>query len=165
MRQHTRGFTVHAVSFISLAIISAACAPPDTTTEAETAPAVDTAAEEAAIMALEREWSSRFGAGDVEWIVDIHAAEAVQLPPDAPLVAGTEAMRAAWEGMAATLEASWEPTFARVSPDGNMAYDYGTASLTLPDGSVQSMKYLVVWIREDGEWKVAADMFNANEAY
>jgi ketosteroid isomerase-like protein len=46
-----------------------------------------------------------------------------------------------------------------------MAYDYGTASMTFPDGAVQSMKYLVVWVREDGEWKVAADMFNANEAY
>jgi hypothetical protein len=93
--------------------------------------------------------------------------DAVQLPPDAPPVAGTEALPAVWDFMANTegLEVSWEPTFARVSPDGNMAYDYGTASMTLPDGAVQSMKYLVVWVREDGEWKVAADMFNANEAY
>ena len=62
------------------------------------------------------------------------------------------------------LEVSWESTAAFVSPDGNMAYDYGTTSMTLPDGSVEPGKYLVVWVKADGEWKVAADMFNANVA-
>jgi ketosteroid isomerase-like protein len=129
-------------------------------------PAVDTAAEAQAIMALEREWSSRFGEGDIDYIMSIHAANPVQLPPGAELVAGAEALRAAWQGMIDTegLTASWEPTEAHVSTSGDMAYDIGTAMLTTPDGTVQAMKYMVVWVREDGEWKVAADMFNANEA-
>jgi hypothetical protein len=41
-----------------------------------------------------------------------------------------------------------------------MAYDYGTATTKFADGSVLEGQYLVVWIREGGEWKVAADMFN-----
>lgn len=166
MRQEGRT-SLRTVSLVTLAFISAACTPSETDPEADTGPTIDTAAEEAAIMALEREWSDRVAADDVDWIMGIHSADAVQLPPNAPLVAGTEALRAVWDFMANTegLEVSWEPTTARVSPDGNMAYDYGTASMTLPDGTVQSMKYLVVWVREDGEWKVAADMFNANEAY
>lgn len=127
--------------------------------------AVDTAAEERAIMALESEWSERAAADDVGWIMGIHAEDAVQLPPQAPLVSGSEDLRAAWEGMTGTegLEVSWTSTFARVAPSGDMAYDYGMATLTTPDGVTHPMKYLVVWVRVDGEWKVAADMFNANE--
>ena len=127
-------------------------------------PAVDTAAEAQAIMVLERAWSSKFGEGDIDWIMSLHSASAVQMPPEAELVVGTEALRAAWQGMIDTegLTASWEPTEAHVSSSGDMAYDFGTATLTTPDGEAHPMKYLVVWVREDGEWKVAADMFNAN---
>jgi ketosteroid isomerase-like protein len=127
--------------------------------------AVDTSAEESAIMTLESEWSDRFGADDVDWIVALHAEGAVQLPPQAPLVSGSEALRAAWAGMAGAegLEISWSSTMAKVAPSGDMAYDYGTATMTTPDGVAHPMKYLVVWVRVDGEWKVAADMFNANE--
>jgi ketosteroid isomerase-like protein len=130
------------------------------------APAIDAAAEADVIMELEREWSRKFTEGDVDWIIDLHAADARQLPPGADWIVGADALRAAWEGMSNTegLEISWEPTGAHVSPDGGMAYDYGTVSMTTADGKTTSMKYLVVWTRVGDEWKVAADMFNANEA-
>jgi uncharacterized protein (TIGR02246 family) len=146
-------------------VFAMACTPP-AEEPAPAEPVVDIAAEEAAIMELEREWSAMFGARDVDAILNLHAADAVQLPPGMEPVIGQEALRAAWEGFA-TLEGfdvSWEPTAAHVSPDGNMAYDYGTSSMTLPDGTVQNGKYLVVWVKVDGEWKVAADMFNSNVA-
>ncbi len=127
---------------------------------------VDTAAEADAIMALEREWSQKFGEGDIEWIMDLHVAEAVQFPPGGEPVVGSEAMRAAWQGMIDTegLAIAWTPTAAYVSSSGDMAYDYGSATMTTPDGNTQAMKYLVVWTRQDGQWKVAFDMFNANQA-
>lgn len=127
---------------------------------------VDPAAEANAIMELETEWSDRFGADDVDWIVELHAADAVQLPPGAPIVEGREALREAWQSMADTegLDISWGSTKAVVSPDGQMAYDYGPATLTTPDGETHDMKYLVVWVKEGGQWKIAADMFNADES-
>ena len=129
------------------------------------APAVDTAAEAAKIMALESEWSDRFGQGDIDYIVDLHASNGIQMPPNAESVVGSEALRAAWQGMYDTegLSVSWESSAAFVSASGDMAWDYGKASMTSPDGKTTPMKYLVVWTREGGEWKVAADMFNANE--
>ena len=149
---------------LALTVTILACTPPaDETAPAE--PAVDVAAEAAAIMQLEGDWSAMFGAGDVDAIMNLHAADAVQLPPGGEAVVGHAALRAAWEGMAAVegLEVTWEPTAAFVSPDGNMAYDYGTSLMTTPDGTVPG-KYLVVWVKVDGEWKVAADMFNSNVA-
>lgn len=155
-----------AISTIAMTamIIAAACAPPaEETPPAE--PAVDVAAEAAAIMQLERDWSAMFGAGDVDAIMNLHAADAVQFPDGMEAVVGQEALRASWEAFAAMedLNISWEPTAAFVSPDGNMAYDYGTSLMETPDGAVPG-KYLVVWVKVDGEWKVAADMFNSNVA-
>ena len=133
-------------------------------TEYEGGPAVDTAAEAETIMSLEREWSTKFGEGDLDYIVNLHATDAIQLPPNADPIVGAAALRAAWEGMINTdgLTVTWEPTAAFVSASGDMAWDYGTASLTTPDGVTAPMKYMVVWVRRDGEWKVAADMFNAS---
>ena len=127
-------------------------------------PAVDVEAEAAAIMDLERTWSANLADGDLEGIMSIHASDAIQFPAGAPAVFGAEALRAAWEGMINTegLQVSWEPTEAIVSPSGDMAYDYGSATMITPDGVATPMKYLVIWVRENGEWKVAADMFNAN---
>ncbi|MEE8474418.1 MAG: DUF4440 domain-containing protein [Myxococcota bacterium] len=127
---------------------------------AESAVSVDDAG---AIMALEREWSDRFGAKDVDWIVGLHWEDARQLPPGAPPVVGSEAIRAAWQAMADTegLTLKWEPTFAKVS--GDLAYDVGKGVLTTADGTATPVKYLVVWERRDGRWKIAVDMFSPNE--
>ena len=116
-----------------------------------------------AIMALEREWSDRFQAKDVDWIVDHHWGDSRQFPPGAPAVVGIEAIRTAWQTMADTegLTLEWEPTFAKMS--GDIAYDVGRGVLTTPDGKAQPVKYLVVWEQRDGQWKIAVDMFSPDE--
>ena len=120
--------------------------------------------EEDSILALEREWLNRFQQGDVDWIVAAHTPDAQQFPPNAPPVVGVDALRAAWQGMAdpQAPALSWQPTQAFVSKSGDMAWDYGTAKLKSPDGEPQHMKYVVIWHRIDGKWKIAMDMFNSN---
>jgi len=116
-----------------------------------------------AIMALEREWSDRFQAKDIDWIVELHWDDARQLPPGAPAVVGTEALREAWQNMADTegLTLKWEPTLANVS--GDLAYDLGKGALTTPDGVTRPVKYVVIWERRGGQWKVLVDMFSPDE--
>lgn len=116
------------------------------------------------IIRLEHEWVRKLKAKDVDWIVGLFAKEGRQFPPDADEVVGTQALRKAWESMAGTegFEVSWDPVEAHVCDSGEMAYDFGTASIRTPDGQTQSGKYVVVWKREGDEWKVAVDMFNMN---
>ncbi len=124
-------------------------------------PAPDGSAE--TIMALEREWSKRFQAKDVDWIAELHWGDARQLPFGAPAVVGAEAIRAAWQTMADTvgLMLEWEPAFADVS--GGLAYDVGKGVFTTPDGITRPAKYVVVWERREGQWKVLVDIFNLDE--
>ena len=82
------------------------------------------------------------------------------MPGSAPIV-GVENVRIATQAMLDTDdEVSWESDFAFVAPSGDMAYDYGTATTKRADGTSVEGYYLVVWVRENGNWKVAADMFN-----
>jgi ketosteroid isomerase-like protein len=165
---HTRFSLSAMLCLLAIGVVGCNQADYDTAqaTAQEAEPMIDQAAEAAAIKALETEWSDRFGAADVDGIMAMHAQNVVQLPPGSPALVGQEAVRASWEGMANTegLSASWESTAAYVAPSGEMAFDYGIANVTLPDGTSEVSNYLVVWVREDGEWKVAADMWNPAEA-
>lgn len=165
------------LSHLALAtvILAVACSPQDEqrveaaaeTAAEETQEAVETAATEAkqAIMELERTWSQKVAEKDTAWIAARHAANARTMPPNAEPVVGRDAIAAWWGDMVGTegLEISWEPAEAHVSGSGDMAYDVGTYEMTLPDGSTDSGKYLVVWVKEGGEWKIAADMFSSNQ--
>jgi ketosteroid isomerase-like protein len=121
-------------------------------------------AESNVILALERQWCQKLQEKDIDWIVNLFADQGRQFPPNAEPVVGSQALRTAWEAMANTegLEISWEPAEAHVSTSGDMAYDFGTGTIKTPDGRVQAAKYVVVWLRQGGEWKVAMDMFNTN---
>ncbi len=124
----------------------------------------DPQAERRAVMDLDREWSARAGRGDVSWIANLHAQDARTLPPNAEPVVGREAIRGFWRDLASTegLSLSWQPEGARVSDGAGMAYSWGGYRMRTPDGVEDRGKYLVVWIRQAGDWKVAADMFNSN---
>ena len=127
--------------------------------------AVNPAAERDTLMAMEREWSALYGRGDVEGIAALLADGSVLLAPGRGPAVGRDSVVAATRALLAAevgegVSVSWEPLDAVVAPSGDMAYDWGRATTTLADGSVVEGSYLVVWTREGGQWKVAADLFN-----
>ena len=126
---------------------------------------LDPAAERETLMALERKWSDMYGRDDVEGISALLAEDSVLLTPGQSPVVGRENVIEATRALLAAdaadgLSVSWEPQAAFISSSGDMAYDYGLATTTLADGTVVEGSYLVVWTKEDGEWKAAADIFN-----
>lgn len=126
-------------------------------------PAVDITMEAESLMELDLEWAQRFADGDIEWIAALQAENAVFLAPGAERLEGREAIREAWIGMLEIMPgASWEPVKVHVASSGDLAYTYGTASVPGPDGMATPWKYLEVWTKVNGEWKVAADIFNAS---
>ena len=122
---------------------------------------VDGAAEAQKIATLESEWSDMFGAKNLDGISALLAKDSVLIMPGAAPIVGIENIRRATRTMMESDdEVAWKSDYAKVAPSGDMAYDYGTATTILADGSVVEGYYLVVWIREDDTWKIAADMFN-----
>lgn len=127
-------------------------------------------AEEQAIRALDRKWVEAVAATNIQAIADIYASQGMLMPPGAPPARGRAAIAEAWSAMLAPTGASltFEPTEIVVGQGEDIAYDVGTYTHTAssPGGGTVADhgKYLVVWTREAGTWKVAADMFNSNGA-
>ena len=125
------------------------------------APTIDPAAEAIRVMQLEQEWMEALHSGDIDAAMAYVASEPMIIMPDAAPVIGREAFQAVMQAMIDDeFHYSWESEGAYVAPSGDMAYDRGRSSVALPDGSVLEGNYTVVWVREDGAWKVAVDMVN-----
>lgn len=117
-----------------------------------------------AVMELDRQWSERAGAGDVEWIAQLHAEDARTLPQNTEPIEGREAIAGFWRGLSETegLSLSWSPEGGNAASSGDMAYTWGSYRMELPDGGEDRGKYLVVWEMRDGQWRVVADMFSSD---
>lgn len=128
----------------------------------ETPNSADEAATEPShIVNLEASWSGMYSEGDLDGVMALMAKNSVLIMPGAAPIVGSEGIRRATKTMLESDDqVSWKSDFAYVSASGDMAYDYGTATTKLADGSSVQGHYLVVWVKENGKWKVAADMFN-----
>jgi uncharacterized protein (TIGR02246 family) len=149
----------------SLCILTlAACAqqapaPPSPT------PTPDTrAADEAAIHALVKDWSTAAQAKDAEKFLAVYAEDAAVMFEDGPDLSGKAAIREAVPGM------MQDPNFALsfaadkvvVARSGDLAYETGSYQMTMSDAkkkpATENGRYVVVWQKQaDGAWKVVVD--------
>lgn len=131
-------------------------------------PAVNLAAEEAAIRATDAQWLAAGKARDAEKAASYWSDDATIFPPEAAPIIGKQAIRAYVAGAFASPEFSinWTTDKVVVSSSGDMAYATGTDQFTFraPDNKVVSQKThgVVVWKKQpDGAWKAVIDIWNA----
>lgn len=137
-----------------------ACAP--------SVPAADPKADEAAIRSLEEQWSAAANKKDLETTLSFYSPVGATMWPDAPASHGTMEVRAAWAEMFKLpgISLKFLPDKITVAQSGDMATDEGRAivGMTTPAGpSVDTTKYLVIWKKESGTWKVLYDSYSSNK--
>jgi uncharacterized protein (TIGR02246 family) len=120
------------------------------------------AAQRAKIEAVNAKWVELFGKGDFDRIAQLYTVDAIAFPPGSAMVRGRAAIGAMWKGMAEHVSNPKVTTLdvKRLSP--RAAREIGTFSLMTKDPTPKEVsgKYLVVWERVGGEWKLAADIWN-----
>jgi ketosteroid isomerase-like protein len=111
--------------------------------------------------------SQRFAAAviakDFDAAAALYADSALLLPPNAPTLVGTAAIRGFLAGFPPLTELTL--TVDGVVGTGDLAYAYGRYHLTVAAAGspVDSGKFLDVRQRQkDGSWKYVADMFSSN---
>ena len=123
------------------------------------APAV---AQKAKIDAVNAKWVELFGKGDFEGIAQLYTVDATAFPPGSAMVKGRAAIGAMWKGLAEHVSNPKITTLdvKRLSP--RAAREIGTFSLMTKDPTPKEIsgKYVVVWEKVRGEWKLAADIWN-----
>jgi uncharacterized protein (TIGR02246 family) len=119
-------------------------------------------AQKAKIEAVNAKWMELFGKGDFEGIAQLYTVDAIAFPPGSAMVKGRAAIGAMWKGLAEHVSNPKITTLEvkRLSP--RVAREIGTFSLMTKDPTPKEIsgKYLVVWEKVRGEWKLAADIWN-----
>lgn len=148
------------LALVSLLVASAGCA-------AQSNPVVDAAAEAAAIEAVDQQLLAAARSHDAAAFAAVFAPDGLLLFPNRPIVRGQEAIQQAIAPDFAMpgFSVTWEQSDLMLAASGDLAVSNGTYHLTfsLPDGPVEDHgKYMTVWRKVDGEWRVAADMTNTD---
>jgi ketosteroid isomerase-like protein len=139
-----------------LAVLSGALAP----VAAQTA-----VSDSAAIHELARQFSAAYVRGDAAAMTALYTQDAVIFPERSAAITGHAAIRSYW-----TLPGSRRITRHVITPsqikiDGRHAYDHGTFEIAgVRDGKSWGPfrgKYVVVWRRESGGWRIHLDIWNS----
>ena len=130
------------------------------------APAADDAAR---IRAGTESWAKSFNAGNASAVVAIYADDAVLMPPGAPPARGTTAIKEAVTKEIAGAKKGGVTfvlgTNDEVNVAGDMAWHSGAYFvMDKANKPVETGKYLEVWERKNGKWRIVRDIWNANGA-
>ncbi len=113
------------------------------------------------IEATNRAFAAAFLRGDADAVAGLYTIDAQLIPPGAEVVSGRAAIAAFWKG---AIEAGLTDIVLEaqeVESAGDLAYEIGSVKLVAPDGSVSRDRYLVVWKRENGKWRLHRDIWNS----
>ena len=140
------------------AVGAAGCATP---------PKSDAKTEEAALRALDEQFGLLGAKQDVAGVVALYASDATMLPLEAPSVKGTAAIREFFAVFLKTPGLIFKvvPEKIDIASAGDVAADMGRFEVELdsPQGHVkETLKYVEVWKKQDGQWKLYYDIWNSN---
>ena len=94
----------------------------------------------------------------------VYTRNARLLPPGAPTVTGRDAVADFWRGAVAAMNVqSLRLHTLSLDVFGEQAQEVGRAELAVEGGGApMALKYVVLWKREDGGWRMDVDIWNAD---
>jgi len=95
--------------------------------------------------------------GDVEQAVAAYTDTACVIAPLAPNACGKEAITAFWTGVVESGITDVKLGTGEVGSSGDLAYVTGTLEVTDAEGVTHASRYVLVFRKVDGEWKLHLD--------
>ena len=109
-------------------------------------------------------FSEYYISGNYDALAKMYCIEGMILPPGADIIKGREAIKQRWILPDGVSVASHKITPTEISVKDNWAYDIGYyegLSIKKNGDKVNFKgKYVIVWKKEDGAWKIYADAWN-----
>ena len=135
-----------------------------------TAFAADAASDpKAAFNAGTAEWAAAYNAGEPDRIVALYSEDAIVMPPDAPSVTGDAALRSFLaDDIATTKKAGLTLVINgddEADTSGDLGWHRGTFKVVnAGGGSMGTGKFLEIWQRQQGKWRITHDIWNNDAA-
>ena len=98
-------------------------------------------------------------AGDAGSAAAGYTDDAYVLAPDAETVRGREDIRAFWQGLIESGIQNVRISTGEVASSGDLAYAVGTIEVTGADESTEHSRYVLVFRRVSGEWRLHLDIW------
>jgi uncharacterized protein (TIGR02246 family) len=119
-------------------------------------------AQKAAIERVNGQWIEFFNKGDFAGVASLYTDDAAAFPPGSGMVKGKAAIGAMWKGLAQQVSDPKLITLEVKRLGPSAAREFGTFSLKTRDPTPKEItgKYVVVWEKVRGQWKLAADIWN-----
>ena len=131
--------------------------------QSETKPAFDLAKAKTEIEAANKEISDFMSKSDSVGIANAYAKEGKLMVNYMPSVIGKEKLTSFWGGFMKMGIGGIKLTTLEVWGDENFITEEGAFEINLKDGKqIDKGKYIVVWKKEDGKWKLYRDMSNTD---
>ena len=100
--------------------------------------------------------------GDAATVASLYTADGILAAPNAPLVRGTSAIKEMLGGMVKQMGApDLKLETQEVEELGDTAWELGKYTMKAA-GNTDTGKYIVVWKRQGGAWKLHADIWNSD---
>jgi len=112
------------------------------------------------IEAANAAFSAAFAKGDHRAVAELYSESARVIAPGSPIVKGREAIAAFWKKVIEGGTKDAKLSTEQVESAGDLAYEDGSVVLTGADGKTSGARYVVVWKRENGKWRLFRDIWN-----
>ena len=113
-----------------------------------------------AIEANSEAFQAEMNAGNADGYMAFYADDAVILPTNAPAIAGSAEIRKFWAAVLGPGKSDVDLITEHVESSGDLAVERGRYEVTTP--FKDSGKYIVVWQKRGGKWRIIDDMFSTN---
>jgi uncharacterized protein (TIGR02246 family) len=114
---------------------------------------------------MSKAWEKAYNAGDAAALAALYGKDATVLPPNGDAASGGSAIRAYFDGDVKS-GAKNELTTEDVVGSGDYAVETGKYVATSTDGKhLDHGKYVTVYKKADGGWKIYRDIWNSSMAH
>lgn len=115
------------------------------------------------IEAADRLFEAAFGRGDAAGVAELYTATAQIFPPQSDAISGRQAIQGFWQAVMNAGVRTGQLVTVEVSSQGDSVYEVGQYTLKAAnDQIVDRGKYVVIWQRDGGTWKLHRDIWNTS---
>lgn len=108
-------------------------------------------------------FESAFGNGDALGVASLYTEDSVVLPPGSSAISGKQDIQRFWQGAMDMGVKQVKLESVEAEQHGETAVELGQYTLSGENNqTIDQGKYIVIWRRENGQWKLRRDIWNSS---
>ena len=162
MKKSTKILTLIAVTLLFVSFITSCNKKTEETTEIVAESTFNLTIAKAEIEAVSKEFMAYFAAGDSVGLANLYTQDAKFMNTGAPAITGRKNIQSALSGIMKSGISSVNLITIDVWGTEDLITEEGEISLFADETVVYQGKYIVLWKKVDGKWKLFRDIFNSD---